>query len=129
MVGSNDQSAIVTMEKLYKPLIEQSFAAPECFSDLLKTDLLNDNANDNHAVPFIVTDLTSAELIKYAANAFLALKISFANEMAGLCEKAGADIREVIKGIGLDKRIGQTFFKRWHWLGRQLLWQRRQCLN
>ena len=87
------------MEKLYQPIIEQSFPAPECFK-IHKTDLLNDNANDNHAVPFIVTDLTSAELIKYAANAFLALKISFANEMAGLCEKAGADIREVMKGIG-----------------------------
>jgi UDPglucose 6-dehydrogenase len=98
VVGSNNQSAIAEMRKLYEPIIEQNFSAPS-----------EENHKKDGGVPFIVTDLASAELIKYAANAFLALKISFANEMAGLCEKAGADIREVTKGIGLDKRIGQLF--------------------
>lgn len=59
--------------------------------------------------PFMITDLESAELIKYASNAFLALKITFINEIANLCEKVGADIREVSKGIGKDGRIGPKF--------------------
>ncbi|MBT6190929.1 MAG: UDP-glucose/GDP-mannose dehydrogenase family protein [Tateyamaria sp.] len=59
--------------------------------------------------PIVVTDLESAELIKYAANAFLATKISFINEVAALCEKVGADVKEVSRGIGLDNRIGRLF--------------------
>ena len=59
--------------------------------------------------PIVVTDLESAELIKYAANAFLATKISFINEVAALCEKVGADVKEVSRGIGLDNRIGKLF--------------------
>ena len=60
-------------------------------------------------VPMVVTDLESAELIKYASNAFLATKVSFINEMSMLCEKAGADIHAVAKGMGLDGRIGKKF--------------------
>ena len=59
--------------------------------------------------PIVVTDLESAELIKYAANAFLATKISFINEVAALCENVGADVKEVSRGIGLDNRIGKLF--------------------
>ena len=59
--------------------------------------------------PVVYTDLESAEMIKYGANAFLATKISFINEMAMLCEKTGADIKAVAKGIGLDGRIGNKF--------------------
>ena len=59
--------------------------------------------------PVVVTDLESAELIKYAANAFLATKVTFINEMATLCEQVGADVREVARGIGFDSRIGQKF--------------------
>jgi UDPglucose 6-dehydrogenase len=99
VVGSTDESAIAIMKNLYKPVIEQSFAPlplaprPKGFSQ----------------VPFVVTDLASAELIKYSANAFLAMKISFANEIAGLCEKVGADVKQVAQGIGLDYRIGSAF--------------------
>jgi UDPglucose 6-dehydrogenase len=60
-------------------------------------------------VPFLVTDLRSAELIKHASNSFLALKISFANALADVCELAGGDILQVVKGVGLDKRIGRAF--------------------
>ena len=60
--------------------------------------------------PFLLTKINSAELIKYAANNYLALRIVFANQIADLCEKAGADIEEVIKGIGLDKRIGSHYW-------------------
>ena len=59
--------------------------------------------------PILVTDLESAEITKYAANAFLATKISFINEVAELCEKTGADVHAVAKGIGLDGRIGKKF--------------------
>ncbi|MEE4109353.1 MAG: UDP-glucose/GDP-mannose dehydrogenase family protein, partial [Halieaceae bacterium] len=59
--------------------------------------------------PILVTDLESAELIKYASNAFLATKISFINEMSQLCEKTGADVNAVAKGMGMDKRIGSKF--------------------
>lgn len=59
--------------------------------------------------PFIITNLETAELIKYASNAFLALKISFINEIANFCEKVGADVTVVAKGIGLDPRIGSKF--------------------
>jgi UDPglucose 6-dehydrogenase len=59
--------------------------------------------------PIVYTDLESAEMIKYAANAFLATKISFINEIAALCERVGADIKTVAKGMGLDGRIGSKF--------------------
>lgn len=59
--------------------------------------------------PVVATDLETAELIKYAANAFLATKISFINEIAALCERVGADVKQVSKGIGLDGRIGHKF--------------------
>jgi UDPglucose 6-dehydrogenase len=99
VVGSGDEWAIETMRVLYKPVIEQTFDPP-AFAPRPK---------DYTSVPFVVTDLASAELIKYSANAFLALKISFANEIAGLCERTGADIREVTRGIGFDRRIGKHF--------------------
>jgi UDPglucose 6-dehydrogenase len=59
--------------------------------------------------PIVITDLESAEMIKYAANAFLATKITFINEIAALCEKVGADVTQVSKGMGLDGRIGNKF--------------------
>lgn len=61
--------------------------------------------------PIIITDLRSAEMIKYASNAFLATKISFINEIANICEKVGANVKEVAQGMGLDHRIGQEFLK------------------
>ena len=60
-------------------------------------------------VPFVVSDVESAELIKYASNAFLALKISFINEIAAMCERMGADVKDVARGMGLDKRISPHF--------------------
>ena len=58
-----------------------------------------------------MTDLSSAEMIKYAANAFLATKISFINEVANICDRVGADVTQVAKGIGLDSRIGSKFLQ------------------
>ncbi|MBP6746591.1 UDP-glucose/GDP-mannose dehydrogenase family protein [bacterium] len=99
VVGSTDEQAVAVMKSLYKPIVEQSFDVPT-FAPRPK---------EFSSVPFVVTDLASAELIKYSANAFLAMKISFANEIAGLCEKVGADVSQVTQGIGLDYRIGKAF--------------------
>ena len=84
VVGAEDERAQAVMRDLYRPLS------------------LNET-------PIVFTDRRTSELIKYAANAFLAMKITFINEMADLCEKVGADVQSVAKGIGLDKRIGSKF--------------------
>ncbi len=84
VIGANSQQAIAIMKDLYKPLY------------LIET-------------PFVITNIETAELIKYASNSFLATKISFINEIANLCEKVGADVHMVAKGIGLDGRIGPKF--------------------
>jgi UDPglucose 6-dehydrogenase len=99
VVGCNDENAIACMKKLYLPILQQSFTPPE----------FAPRPGGLSSVPLVVTDLPSAEMIKYSANAFLAMKISFANEIAGLCEKAGADITQVMRGIGFDQRIGSKF--------------------
>jgi len=84
VVGAEGSRAQAMMKALYRPLF------------LLET-------------PILFTNLETSELIKYAANAFLAVKISFINQMADLCEKIGADVHDVAKGMGLDKRIGSKF--------------------
>ena len=84
VVGTEDERAQAVMRELYRPLS------------------LNET-------PIVFTGRRTSELIKYAANAFLAMKITFINEMADLCEKVGADVQQVAKGIGLDKRIGGKF--------------------
>ncbi len=84
VIGSNEEDAIAIMKDLYRPLY------------LIET-------------PIVITSLEAAELIKYAANAFLATKISFINEIANLCDKIGCDVHDVARGIGMDKRIGNKF--------------------
>ena len=76
--------------------------------------------------PIMVTDLRTAEMIKYASNAFLATRISFINEIANICEELGADVKEVAAGMGYDQRIGHAFLERGPGLGRKLLSQGRQ---
>jgi UDPglucose 6-dehydrogenase len=93
VLGSNNPAAVELMVELYTPIIDRRFAA-----DVSLTP-----------VPVVKTDLGSAETIKYAANAFLATKISFINEIANICERVGADVTQVSKGIGLDSRIGSKF--------------------
>ncbi|NSY39526.1 UDP-glucose/GDP-mannose dehydrogenase family protein [Leisingera sp. ANG59] len=84
VVGVQNDRAAEVMAEIYRPLYLRDF-------------------------PILTTDLESAELIKYAANAFLAAKITFINEIAGLCERVGADVKEVARGIGFDGRIGNKF--------------------
>jgi UDPglucose 6-dehydrogenase len=99
LVGAGDDESVERMRQLYKPILDQTFEAPKFAPRPAQFE----------AVPFVVSDIPSAEMIKYSANAFLAMKISFANEMSGLCEKVGADISQVMRGIGLDSRIGSKF--------------------
>lgn len=99
VVGADEQRALEVMYTLYRPILDQTFAAPTYLP----------RPEDVGAAPLLSTDLASAELIKYAANAFLALKISFINEIGILAERVGANIAEVGRGIGLDSRIGSRF--------------------
>src|SRR5215467_8904070 len=84
VIGSRDEEAIAIMKDLYRPLY------------LIEA-------------PFVITSLEAAELTKYAANAFLATKISFINEIANLCDRIGCDVHDVARGIGMDRRIGSKF--------------------
>ncbi len=84
VIGAGDPRAIEILKEIYSPLF------------LIET-------------PFVITDVASAELIKYASNGFLAVKISFINEIARMCELMGADVHDVARGMGLDKRIGGKF--------------------
>ena len=84
VIGSNEEDAVAIMKDLYRPLY------------LIET-------------PIVITSLEAAELTKYAANAFLATKISFINEIANLCDKIGCDVHDVARGMGMDKRIGSKF--------------------
>ncbi|MFN7543628.1 MAG: UDP-glucose dehydrogenase family protein [Acidobacteriota bacterium] len=99
VIGADSGRALELLYSLYRPVIDQSFAAPAFCP---RTDGFA-------AVPLVSTDLASAELIKYAANAFLAAKISFINEIGLLAGRVGADIQHVARGIGLDSRIGNRF--------------------
>lgn len=101
VVGADDEVAIAKLRAVYQPILDQTFDPPE---SLPRPDGLR-------AVPLITTDLASAELIKYAANSFLALKISYINEIAELAERVGADVTRVAAGIGLDARIGTRFLQ------------------
>ncbi len=93
VLGSSSQNAIKLMQKLYAPIVDREYSEHK----------------NQPPVPVLTTDLGSAEMIKYAANAFLATKISFINEVANICDRVGADITQVAKGIGLDSRIGGKF--------------------
>jgi UDPglucose 6-dehydrogenase len=84
VIGCQDEEAIAILKGMYRPLY------------LIET-------------PFVITNPESSEMIKYASNAFLAMKISFINEIANLCDLLGADVRDVAKGMGMDKRIGSKF--------------------
>jgi UDPglucose 6-dehydrogenase len=101
VIGTDDQRTAEVLYSLYRPILDQKFQPPP----------FAPRPDGFGAVPLISADLASAELIKYAANAFLALKISYINEIGQLAEKVGADIGRIAKGIGLDARIGTRFLQ------------------
>jgi UDPglucose 6-dehydrogenase len=99
VIGAEDPLAVGMLRELYAPILEQTFDPP-----------LGTPRPERYPLPSLITTTpTSAELTKYAANAFLATKISFINEFAGLAERVGADITQVARAIGLDERIGSKF--------------------
>jgi UDPglucose 6-dehydrogenase len=95
VLGGDSQRALELMQGLYQPIIDREFAEDTSLKP----------------VPVLVTDVTSGEMIKYAANSFLVMKVSFINEIANICDLVGADVNEVATGIGLDSRIGHKFLK------------------
>ncbi len=99
VIGTDDERTRDRLEELYKPLKEQKFKEPSFCK----------RPEGFGEVRVIATDITSAEMIKYSANAFLAMKISFANQIANICDLVGADVTEVMHGIGSDSRIGAKF--------------------
>jgi UDPglucose 6-dehydrogenase len=101
VVGTDRPEAVDAMRRLHKPILQRSFEPPSFLA----------TPDDESLPPLIATDATNAEMIKYAANTFLALKISFINEIAGLCERVEADVTEVARGVGLDSRISRRFLK------------------
>lgn len=101
VIGADNPESADVLRQLYRPILEQTFDPPPSLPRPTAYSL----------PPLVTTDPISAEMIKYAANAFLAMKISFINEIAGLCEKVGADVTEVARGIGLDPRIGPRFLQ------------------
>ncbi len=101
VVGASDLRAVNLLRQMYSPILEQTFTPPAAVP-----------RPEGCSLPVLLTTTpTSAELIKYAANSFLATKVSFINEFAGIAEKVGADIKEVSRGMGLDKRIGPAFLQ------------------
>jgi len=99
VVGVESESAERQLKEIYQPVLDRQFNCP-----------VHRNAcPDRKAPQWLVTTINSAELIKHASNSFLALKISYANMVADLAEKLGADVEEVVRAMGLDPRIGRSF--------------------
>ena len=101
VVGVEDPSSAAELREIYRPILEKSFRCP----------VHNGTCPPGRKAEFLVTTINSAELIKHASNSFLALKISYANVIADLCEKIGANVEEVTHAMGLDPRIGGQFLK------------------
>ena len=101
VVGVEDDSSAAQMREIYRPILERKFRCP----------VHQRACPEGPEAPLLVTTINSAELIKHASNSFLALKISYANALAVICEKIGADVHEVTHAMGLDPRIGGQFLQ------------------
>jgi UDPglucose 6-dehydrogenase len=101
VVGVEEPGAAEKMREIYRPILERKFACP----------VHNGTCPPSPPPQFVVTTINSSELIKHASNSFLALKISYANQLADLCEKLGADVEEVTRAMGMDPRIGPQFLR------------------
>ena len=99
VVGVDDETTERQLQEIYHPVLERKFTCP----------VHDGNCPAGPAPGWLVTTINSAELIKHASNSFLALKISYANMVADLAERLGADIGEVVRAMGLDPRIGPSF--------------------
>src|SRR5260221_6093300 len=101
VVGVDEESSAADLREIYRPILDHRFHCP----------VHEGKCPPGHEGKFLVTTINSAELIKHASNSFLALKISYANVIADLCEKIGADVEEVTYAMGLDPRIGAQFLR------------------
>lgn len=101
VVGVEDEDSAAKMREIYAPILERKFHCP----------IHHGKCPTDHPGELLITTINSAELIKHASNSFLALKISYANVIADLCERIGADVEEVTHAMGLDPRIGTQFLK------------------
>ncbi len=99
IIGCNSEFSGSVLREIYKPLLDREFKVRNPFS------------NKNQIIEILLTDPVSAQMVKYASNAFLATRISFINEIAGISEKVGGNISDIIYGIGLDPRIGSDYLK------------------
>ncbi|HET7348650.1 MAG TPA: UDP-glucose/GDP-mannose dehydrogenase family protein [Acidobacteriaceae bacterium] len=101
VIGANSSRAAALMQRIYEPLtLGQYYLRPDCIPG---------SCSAENPAPLLMTSPRSAEIIKHASNAFLAMKISFVNSVANLCEAAEANVEEVARGIGMDPRIGHRF--------------------
>ena len=108
IIGANSGRAKDVMRQLYAPFMQtRASPKPQAPDSRLKTFSLEPRSD----TPLVETDIASAQMIKYASNAFLATRISFINEIASVCERVGADVREVAKGMGYDPRIGHEYLE------------------
>jgi UDPglucose 6-dehydrogenase len=98
VIGIESQKAASLLYEIYAPVLDQTFACP-----------VHLTCSSNRRPEWVVTDTNSAELIKHASNSFLAMKISFINMVADLCEEVGGDVAQVARGLGMDSRIGPDF--------------------
>ena len=98
VIGVHSKRAEELLREIYRPIIDRSFNCP-----------IHKECPEKEPIPLIVTDIKSAELIKHASNSFLATKISFINAISDICEKTGANVKDVAYGMGLDRRIGKDF--------------------
>src|SRR5258708_39829439 len=97
-MGSKREEAASQHREIYRPILDQTFKCP-----------VHPECTPTHKPAWIVTDTNSSELIKHASNSFLAMKISFINMVADLCEAVGADVTKVALGMAMDPRIGPAF--------------------
>jgi UDPglucose 6-dehydrogenase len=100
VIGVESTRAEEQLREIYRPVLDQTFACP-----------VHTNCSSATKPVFLATDTNSAEIIKHASNSFLAMKISYINLIADLCEESGADVEKVAEGIGLDRRIGKAFLR------------------
>jgi len=101
VVGAENPEAVESLKAIYRPIVQRDFVCP----------IHGARHEGEKPVPVVVADTQSAELIKHTANSFLAMKVSFINMVADLCEAVGGDIEKVVEGIGLDHRIGPSFLR------------------
>src|SRR5208283_437782 len=101
VIGVGDERTEAQLREIYRPLVEQDITCP----------IHNGNCPPKVAPRLVVTSINSAELIKHASNSFLAVKISYANLIADICENTGADVQKVMLAMGLDPRIGPAFLR------------------